>query len=207
MNESPNSIFIIDDHNLVIDGIRLIIQSDSRLEFVGYASSYNDAMTKLRALSKFPDVLICDYRLPDGTGDELASRLKEMNYNFKYIFLSMIMEGRIIRNCWRNGCDAFLGKNVHAKELLSAIQTVLKGKRYISREQSLLLKEDTGQRIEDVLSKREKEVLECILEGLPSKEIADKLSISKRTVDNHRQNILNKTGSRNTAGLVSNFRK
>jgi len=195
------SVFAIDDHQMVIDGIKLILQTDSTLNYAGSATNSKQALERLTSLPTFPDIIICDYKLGQDIGLELLEELQSLGYSFKYIILSMVMEGRIIRKCWEEGCNAFLGKNVSSVELLDTIKHIHAGKRYISSEQSLLLKKKPS--LEKELSNREQEIFTYIVAGHSSKQIAEKLNISKRTVDNHRQNILKKTNSKNVVELIS----
>lgn len=182
-------IFFIDDHKIIIDGLIYLFEGIPDIEVLGYALCKKSAETKLRQLSQFPDVIICDYCLPDGTGPEIIRSLKQYNTTFKYIFLTVRNERDVVKFIWDNGCHGYIVKNQSTKEIKQAIYDVMKNKRYISPELVEKLKE---KRALPVLTKRESEVANLLTKGFTACEISDQLNISQRTVDNHRMNIYKK---------------
>lgn len=193
------SIFLIDDHKVVLDGLSSLLDRQENFTLVGKATSEEIAIKKLSSLSQFPDIIITDYRLEERTGMDIINKLKGVNQGFKFIFLTMISDHHIVNECWNSGCGAYVCKSIEALELIQIINQVNQGGRYISSKHLNLIKNVDKIRS---LSLRESEIMEYIKEGYSSKEISDCLHISKRTVDNHRFNILRKYNCKNTIQLL-----
>jgi len=192
------SIFIVDDHYLVIEGIRSLLHNEKNLEWLGHAMNASSCLDFLRHHQ--PDVILMDVNLPDKSGTELCKEVKQLHPAVLVLGLSTFNQQAVVRNMIDNGASGYVLKNATKEELLEAIETVLKGEPYFSMEVVSSLKEP--QTRQPVITRREKEVLQLIAEGLTNAEIAEKLFISIPTVNTHRKSILEKFEAKNTATLI-----
>jgi len=199
---------IVDDHSIVLQGLELMLNNEANIQHVG---SYQNGEQLLSALQRGEPIntILMDIHLPDTNGVELCKMVKRDYPSIHVIGLSMVSEISLVKLMVKNGASGYLHKNADKSEVLMALERVRKGKRYFSEEISDLLFGDIkGQRLASNrspfprLSRREKEVLQLIVDEFTTQEIADKLFISFGTVETHRRNILSKLGARNTAGLV-----
>jgi two-component system response regulator NreC len=204
------NIIIAEDHHIVRKGIRLLLSEDPGLQIVAEASNGKEV---LEALDKHPEVeiVLADLNMPVMDGSALLRELKAKYPAIKLIILSMVEEHNTIAVLINGGVSGYLFKNSDAAELAFAIRYVSDGSRYICSDLGLSLLETLQQHNEKIrpqdkseYSDRELEILELIAEGLTNTEIAEKIFVSKRTVEGHRQSLLEKTGSRNTAMLIRN---
>lgn len=147
-----------------------------------------------------PDVILMDINLPDRNGIDLCKELKEKYPSVFIIGLSTFNQQSFIQKMIENGASGYVLKNATQKELKEAIETVIKGMMYLSEDVSQALRKEETPDI--VLTRREKEILELIAEGMTNIEIAQKLFISATTVDTHRKNLLSKLKAKNTSSLV-----
>lgn len=192
-------VFIVDDHYMVIEGIRSILQHEKRIEWVGHAMNAASCMAFLK--QQLPDIILMDINLPDKSGIDLCKEVKEMYPSVLIIGLSTFNQQSFIQKMIDNGASGYVLKNATERELMEGIETVLKGKVYLTHEvaQSLHRNQDASA---PVLTRREKEVIELIAEGLTNNEIAARLFVSSATIDTHRKNLLLKMNAKNTAELV-----
>ena len=192
------NVFIVDDHYMVIEGIRSLLQNEKSIEWMGHATNAASAMAFLK--QQLPDVILMDINLPDKNGIDLCKEVKE-NYPSVFIIgLSTFNQQSFIQKMMENGASGYVLKNATQEELMEAIETVSKGKIFLSDEAAQSLQKKTNSTI--VLTRREKEVLELIADGMTNNVIAQKLFISPATVDTHRKNLLAKLEAKNTASLV-----
>ena len=194
----PIRVFIVDDHYMVIEGIRSLLQDEKNIEWTGHASNAASCLAFLH--QQQPDIILMDINLPDMSGIELCKEVKEKYPSVFIIGLSTFNQQSFIKKMMENGASGYVLKNATQEELTSAIETVMKGKTYLSEEASHTLRKENGANI--VLTRREKEVIELIADGLTNAEIAQKLFISVTTVDTHRKNVLAKFEAKNTAALI-----
>jgi DNA-binding NarL/FixJ family response regulator len=194
-----NKIFIVDDHYIVIEGIRSLLQNEKDIEWLGHAMSADSCMAFLR--QQQPDVILMDINLPDKSGIDLCKEVKHKYSNVNIIGLSTFNQQSFIRKMVDNGASGYVLKNATREELLEAISSVMKGLTYYSSEVSQTLADNKSNPI--VITRREKEVLLLITEGLTNAEIAQKLFISVTTVDTHRKNLLAKFDAKNIASLIT----
>lgn len=200
-------VALADDHKIVRDGIKLMIRQHPGVEVVAEAEN---GMEVFDLCGKEQiDLVIMDINMPKMDGIEATSRIK-MNYpEIKILALTMSNDDVHIRKMIQAGASGYIMKSSGTIELREAIDTIMDGKHYFSDEatKSIMMdlvrnkgitKSDEPVSITD----REVEILELIVKEFTNQEIADKLFISPRTVDAHRRNLLQKTGARNTAGLV-----
>jgi DNA-binding NarL/FixJ family response regulator len=192
------SVFIVDDHYMVIEGIRSLLQNEKDLEWMGHATNAASCLGFLK--KQLPDVLFMDVNLPDLSGILLCKQVKELYPSVFILGLSTFNQQPVIRNMMENGASGYVLKNATKEELRNAIQAVMAGHTYLSMEATQSLrKEEEGM---PVVSRREKEVLSLIADGFTNAEIASKLFISIPTVNTHRKSLLSKFGVSNTAGLI-----
>lgn len=192
------SIFIVDDHYLVIEGIRSLLQHEKNMEWMGHAMNAASCLDYLKRHR--PDVILMDVNLPDKSGTELCQEVKKLYPNVLILGLSTFNQQAVVRNMMDNGASGYVLKNATKEELLEAIELVINGETYFSQEVVHSLNEP--QPHQPVITRREKEVLQLIAEGLTNGQIADKLFISIPTVNTHRKSIIEKFDVKNTAALI-----
>lgn len=206
-------IILVDDHRLIRKGLRALLENVSTIEIVGEAAS---GLELVALLEKVPvDVVLMDIKMPQMDGFDATRHIVEHFQSVRILALSMFESESYISRMLELGAQGYILKNITREELVFAIETIAQGQPYISAEISInLLRKNGGGTEEDLLtealpeaeivelSKRELEVLKLITEGLTNAEIAEKLFTSKRTIDSHRQRIIEKTQARNTAALV-----
>lgn len=206
MKTPPIKVFIADDHQMVIDGIRLLLESDDEIVCVGTANNGNEAIQKLQEIAT--DVVLLDINMPEKNGIETCKALRTTHPNLRIIAISMLNEISPIKMMLKQGAMGYLLKNAGKEELLKAIKSVHIGERYFSAEVNDIIMDNlSGSRKKKSnpfpsLSRREKEILQLIIDEKTTQEIAKQLFISVGTVETHRRNMMNKLGVRNTAGLV-----
>lgn len=192
-------IFITDDHYMIVEGIRSLLQNDADLEWMGHATNAESCLAFLK-LHK-PDVVLLDISLPDKSGIDLCRELKASYPDVHIIGLSSFNQQSFIQKMMDSGASGYILKNATRDELKEAIEAVMNGMSYLSSEAALTIERNEDSKI-PVLTRREKEVLMLIAQGLTNNAIADKLFISTTTVDTHRKNLLAKFNVRNTATLI-----
>jgi DNA-binding NarL/FixJ family response regulator len=193
------SIFIVDDHNMVIEGIRSLLQHEKEIEWMGHSMNADSCMAFLR--QQQPDVILMDINLPDKSGIDLCKEVKEKYPAVHIVGLSSFNQQSFIQKMMDNGASGYVLKNATREEILEAIKMVMKGEKFLSNEAAATMEKNEDSKI-PVITRREKEVLVLIADGLTNIEIADKLFISTTTVDSHRKNLLAKFGVRNTATMI-----
>jgi DNA-binding NarL/FixJ family response regulator len=191
---------IIDDHQIVIDGIYFGLEKEKDIEWMGSTKSSADLMTILK--DKQPDVLLMDINLPQKNGLELCLEVKEQYPAIHIIGLSTSDQASIIRKMLDNGASGYLLKDASHTELLMALHEVVQGKKYMNFSVASILKNNMPDASTPILTKREKEVLELIAEGKTNQEIAGLLFLNSSTIDSHRKNMLTKFNAKNTAALI-----
>ncbi len=192
-------IFIVDDHYMIIEGIRSLLQNEVGLEWMGHAMNAASCLDFLK--NQKTDVLFMDVNLPDQSGIDLCSLVKKTYPKIRIVGLSSFNQFSFIEKMLQNGAAGYVLKNATKEELLMAIDTVMEGKTYISAAVETTI--NTNKNIKTpLITRREKEVLLLIAEGLTNGEIADTLFVSITTVDSHRKNLLAKFEVKNTAALI-----
>lgn len=191
-------VFIVDDHYMVIEGIRSLLQNEKDIEWMGHATNATSCLAFLK--QQAPDVILMDVNLPDINGIDLCKQVKEKYPGVFVLGLSTFNQFAIIRDMMENGASGYVIKNADKEELMSAIQVAAKGQLYLSNEASVTLKE--SDKNIPIITRREKEILQLIADGLTNSEIAEKLFISVPTVNTHRKSLLEKFDAKNTAILI-----
>ncbi|QQT61485.1 response regulator transcription factor [Sphingobacterium multivorum] len=205
-------ILLVEDHMVVRNGIKLLLESQDGFEVVGEASNGKEALQFLNSNS-VPDIVLTDISMEEMDGIELLHELKKQYPSIKVVILSMLNQINYVVEAFESGLAGYLVKNVGYNELLFGLNHIANGGRYMSEEIAMILLDQvrSGQSYAQVsgelqtdfdISDRELEVLKLIAEGYTNIEIADKIFLSKRTVEGHRQNLIDKAGVKNTAHLV-----
>jgi DNA-binding NarL/FixJ family response regulator len=201
LNNNPIKVFIVDDHQIVIEGIKSLLLDENCIDLVGCANTAQNCLQFFKI--KTADVILMDINLPDTSGIELCNTITKNYLDTKVIALSTHNQGTYVRKMIENGANGYLLKNADKHEILKAITTVNQGKNYLTFEAERALRyENELQNKLPKLTKREKEVLILIAEGLTNLQISEKLFISIDTVDSHRKNLHTKLNVKNTAMLI-----
>ncbi|MFK5983764.1 MAG: response regulator transcription factor [Flavobacteriaceae bacterium] len=202
-----NQVFIIDDHKMVIEGLKLILKHEKTIKVIGYALNGREGIAK--ALKLKPNIILLDINMPEMNGIETCKLLLNQQPNLKIIALSSHKESSLIKLMLNNGAKGYVLKNAGKEEILKAIFSVNQGKTYLDNTVNEIIIKSIANSSKNnnnlpfpTLSRREKDVLCLILDEYTTQEIALKLFIGFGTVETHRRNILSKLGARNTAGLV-----
>jgi two-component system response regulator NreC len=189
-------VILVDDHRILREGIKTILQETSDIEVLSEADNGRDAVKLAEELK--PDIMVMDLAMPELNGMEATEMITRANPGIKVIALSMHSDQHYIRGIFQAGASGFVLKHSAAKELLDAIRLVHANHTYLSKEISDVVVKEFSRKVEDnaskvkALSSREKEVLQLVAEGKTTKVIAETLFVSIKTVEAHRQNIMNK---------------
>ena len=199
------SILVVDDHPLVTDGITIMLKDASHLQVVASCRTGGEAIQFLA--SNTPDIILLDINLPDMDGINLCALIRKKNRVSKILGLTSVNETSLISNMLKQGANGYLLKNMDRTELIHAIDEVFRGKIYLSKEANeKLLEQFNG--IQDAvahvpaITRREKEVLLLLDEGLNGPQIAERLFLSPLTVETHRKNLLLKFNAGNTQQML-----
>ncbi|MEX0823462.1 MAG: response regulator transcription factor [Balneolaceae bacterium] len=200
-------VVLADDHKIVRDGIKLMLEPQPGIDVVAEAENGADVLSKLDDLQV--DLVIMDINMPEMDGVMATRNIKDKYPDIKVLALTMSNDDLHIRQMIQAGASGYIMKSAGRNELKDAIEAIMSGKHYFSDEatQSIMMDLVKGKGKSSMpdpihITDRELEILELIVKEFTNQEIADKLYISSRTVDAHRRNLLQKTGARNTAGLV-----
>lgn len=192
------SVLLVDDHRILLEGVKALIQSP--FEVTATASSGKKALDLIKS-TEF-DVMITDYEMPGIGGKELVRAATIAQPEIRIIVLSMHDDPAVVRDLLRSGVLGYILKKDTHNNLTAALQKVVEGKRFLSDEIAELLIHFSEDEDKGVLTSREVEILKLIAKEHSSKQIAEILFISERTVETHRKNILRKTGANNLVGLI-----
>ncbi len=199
-------VIIAEDHNLVRQGIRALLEQSGTVQVIAEAATGDEAV-KLTEKHK-PDVVVMDLSMPRLDGAQAAERILEMKLPTQIIILSMHADTTMVQQLLRRGVKGYLLKDAVSAELMLAIQSVSEGKMFLSPTISdsvmtlLLSPEAVAESAVDLLTPREREVLQLVAEGNTNNAIAETLHISVKTVEKHRANVMNKLGVNDLASLV-----
>ncbi|MFD2999406.1 response regulator [Pontibacter toksunensis] len=205
-------LVLTDDHKLVREGIRALLTLDETIEVAGEAASGRELLDLL--VYTPADIVLLDISMPEMDGYDTLKLLRKSFPDVKVLVLSMLDDERYVHQMMETGAAGYLLKNTSIKEMQSAIKLITGGIQYISPSLTLDLlskskkaphyqmRQESSKKLYKDLSKRETEVLQLISEGYTNAEISEVLFTSKRTIETHRQNLLEKTHTRNTAALI-----
>ncbi len=201
-------VLLAEDHTIVRKGIRSLLDDEIAIEVVGEAENGRDAIEKTEELS--PDVIVMDYTMPILNGLEATRQIKKRFPEVKIVILTMHTDEEYVFQFLQVGAAGYLVKQTAPKELISAIQTVYQGESYLSPSVSKMVIEEFVRHTQatqvesnyEKLTDREREIFQLIAEGFSSKDIADQLHISLKTVGVHRINLMNKLDIHSVPDLV-----
>ncbi|RJQ63856.1 MAG: DNA-binding response regulator [Desulfobacteraceae bacterium] len=202
-------VFIAEDHTILRQGLKALLNENDDLEVVGEAADGLEAIRRLQDLS--PDIALLDLSMPRMDGLSVIKEVKRQNPETKIVALTMHNDEEYVLEAFKSGANGYCLKSSSQSELLVAIRAVLSGKTYVSPEVSEKVLEgylETKKRVKersswDTLTQREKEVLKLVGEGYRNKEIADYLCISVKTVEKHRANIMQKLDLHSASALTA----
>jgi len=203
----PITTLIVDDHQLVLDGIKLMLESSEDIEVVAEAHNGQEAIDYITVNDV--DVVVMDLNMPIVNGVDACKTIKKTKPNTKVLILSMISENKMVQRLMKCGANGYMLKNSGQDEIIQAILQVSSGTNHFDKRiidmmlHPNLHDQVKSENLHPSLSRREKEILKLIVDEYTTGEIAGKLFISFGTVESHRRNIISKLGVRNTAGLVS----
>jgi DNA-binding NarL/FixJ family response regulator len=203
-------VFLVDDHAIMRDGLRAVLTAEPRLQVVGEAANGQELLDQLPAMPT--DVVLMDLNMPVLDGLATTLELQQQYPSVRILILSMMTHERTIGELLAAGAHGYVLKNADKSEIVTAILTVAAGKRFLCSDIGLVVLEKLLANEIEVpvalpkdairLTHREREILQLVANGLTNQEIADKLFTSKRTVETHRQSLLEKTGVKNTPALI-----
>jgi DNA-binding NarL/FixJ family response regulator len=200
-------VFIIEDHEMYLEGLALLLKKQHDIDVVATALNGTSLLEKLPAVDA--DILLLDVHLPDMGEEELVQRIRAIRPNQKIIYLSLMRGTRYIHKLSRYNIQGYVLKNAPIEDLIAAIREVHSGGNWFSKEIDIIGDKDfrttitlEDRKIEEILSKREIEVLQLVCKEYSNAEIAEQLFLSVSTVETHRKNLIAKLGVNNTVGLV-----
>ena len=200
MENKTIKILLVDDHTLMIEGMKALLERITSVQIAGTAGNAFDAIALLKKMEV--DIAFVDINLPDISGIELCAKIRKEFPHTQVIALSTFKQRSYVTQMIGNGAAGYLVKSAGREEIEMAIQSVLAGKMYFSNEIGNV-PASVGEDEAPTLTKREKEIMQLIAEGMTSGEIAAKLFLSTYTVDTHRKNLLTKFEVNNTALLIT----
>lgn len=197
---------IVDDHKMIRDGIRTMLEShDEKFNFIVTEAEDGESAVDMVIHNDY-DIVLMDYQLPKMNGAETTKNMRRYKSKIKILALSNYDEYTYITNIMRAGAKGYILKDISSDELVVAIDTILKGKNYYANDVAIKLidfespTEKKGKK--KSITQREMQVLRLIASEMNNEQISKKLNIGRRTVDTHRQNLINKLDVKNTAGLI-----
>lgn len=206
MSKTEFNLMLVDDHQLVIDGLKSMLITDNSYVVKNIALNGQQALELIKSNPNHYDLVITDITMPSMNGIELCRLIKQDFNHIKVIMLSMHNSISVIKDALNAEADGYMLKNIGQDEFLKGVNRVLEDGTFFSQEiMPIILNQHQKAKNNSIVSSlthREKEVLELIVQELTSKEIAEKLFISKQTVDTHRINIMQKTNSKSVVGLI-----
>ncbi len=203
---SSYSVLIADDHQLFIDGVKMLLNATDQFEVVAEASNGKRVLAELERITV--ELAILDINMPELDGVETAKMIKKQYPTIRILILTMYSHPSFVKRLIRAGVDGYILKENSQKELMTALQTVAVGKKYFASEVTEAVMNSFNPEAElkgadqVKLTRREREVLQLVLKEKTTQEIADQLFVSQNTVITHRKNIMRKLDVRNVAGMV-----
>jgi DNA-binding NarL/FixJ family response regulator len=195
-------VLLVDDHQVVLEGLRSLLAADPGIEVVGTATSGEAALELAEKLS--PDAMVLDVTMPGLNGIETMRRLRELSPETEVIALSMHAAGQVVTDMLRAGASGYMSKTGAVSDLPKALRTIMTGATYLSDDVAASVPRELQRKSGEAkeLTAREREVLALVAEGKSSKEIANQLYVTEKTIVFHRQSIMEKLGLRTVAELT-----
>lgn len=200
-------ILIADDHQMILDGLRLLLSQEDGFEVIGEALNGEEVIEKTKRAQEL-DIIVLDINMPEKDGIEVTKELKATFPEIKILIVTMYNRPEFIKNLMETGVDGYILKNSGKDELIRAVKSLSKGEPYYGKEiTKTIMKSYQKNRIFDSpleieISEREKDIIRLIADGLSTAEIGEKLFLSPHTINSHRKNILNKLNVKNSAGVI-----
>jgi RNA polymerase sigma factor (sigma-70 family) len=200
-------VLIADDHRMIREGLRSLIEREPDMVMVGEADNGREAVAMAKKFS--PDVIVMDVGMPDLNGMEATRQTLEQCPNVRVLALSMYTDRRYAAGMLQAGAKGYVVKKAAYDELVTAIRTVASGQAFLSAEVTSVIVDDYSRRLMatdgsafTVLTEREREIVQLVAEGRSTKEIAEALGVSAKTVDTHRQNLMDKLNLHSVAEIT-----
>ncbi|MDF9797977.1 two-component system response regulator DegU [Catalinimonas alkaloidigena] len=207
------TVLLADDHNVVRNGLKLLLENEEDINVIGEASNGKEAIEKIKELQ--PDIVLLDVRMPVLDGIETLSELSKNSAKTRSLVLSMYAQEDYVLQSARSGASGYILKDASKDELITAIRTIHAGNKYFSGSVSNIIVEGYLHNLQSQkifqnshqLTKAEKNVLNLVVQGLSNAEIANKLNISVRTVETHRFKIMKKMGVNKSKDMIQKAHK
>lgn len=214
---TPTKLMLVDDHSIVRDGIRLLLEQADGLEIIDEANDGEETLDKLKVhqtnADQLPDLILMDISLPGMSGIQTTQVISRLYKQIRVLMLSMHNNEDYILRSVEAGAYGYILKDSSSDEMIKAIRTIANGEKYYSSPVAQIILSGYMQQLKkgskhsqteraSKLSNKEKEILQFLVDGMSSREIANKLQLSVRTVDNHRANMMRRLQVRNAAELV-----
>ena len=208
MNDTRHTLFIVDDHRMIIDGIRGMIKDHEQWQIIGDAQDGEEALSRIPILK--PDLVVLDLDMPKYNGLQVCEKLLQSNPDQKIVILTLHFEKPIIEKLLKLGVSGYILKNAPMQEFLQGIQMVMTGTQFYSSQltesmlsiSSLSPNPETNVKLLSTLTERERDILLAIAEGSSSKTMAEQLNLSVKTIESYRKNLIQKLKAKNTADLI-----
>jgi DNA-binding NarL/FixJ family response regulator len=203
-------VLLAEDHNIVRNGIKMLLGSDKEIHVAGEATNGKEALDFI-SNNEGIDVILADINMPELDGISLIKEAHNLKPDIKVVILSMHDNDKYVSQAFQEGASGYLLKSVSADEMIFSLKHVKAGGKYLCSELSIKMLDKLSQKSVNSVSEnvsniefsmREIEVLHLIADGLTNSEMSEKLFLSKRTIEGHRQSLIEKTGSKNTAALI-----
>ncbi|MGZ2372002.1 response regulator [Ancylomarina sp. YFZ004] len=203
------TILLVDDHEIIIDGIKAMLEKEKDIKIVGEANNGIEAIEKVQSLK--PDIVLMDISMPELNGIEATKSIKKEYQDTKILMLTQHESKEYVLQVMKAGADGYLLKNSKKEELLNAINAVTSGKKHLGNRISALMldeilddsvKDNDNEKPEQNLTKREIEIIKLLANDLSNHQVSDELNISLRTVETHRRNLMQKLNLKSAVALV-----
>jgi len=191
-------VHITDDHKILVEGLQMLINESKNIKVTGV--SYSLEACRKSLLFETPDLLLLDLNLPDGSGIAFCSEVRAKYPNIKILILTTQNEYSVAKQVMNNGAFGYILKNALSEEVITGIETAMRGELFLCDEIDILMKKQKEQQI--WLTFREKEILRLIVDGYTNQEMADKIFLSVETIKTYRKNLIFKLGAKNSMILV-----
>jgi DNA-binding NarL/FixJ family response regulator len=194
-------VLVVDNQDLIVHSLTQILIEDNIAQEIVSANGMNEGLEKAKTFK--PNLIICDYKMPDGNGLDFFKQLKSNNILAKFLVLSILDEGAIINTLYNEGINGYINKECSKSEIKKGINLIIQGQNYFCEfTKKALKKYNSPNHKKNLISKRELEILKLILHEKKNQDIADLLSITVSTVETHKKNLIKKLGVKSSIGLV-----
>ena len=194
-------VLVVDNQDLIVHSLTQILIEDNIAQDIVSANGMNEGLEKAKTFK--PNLIICDYKMPDGNGLDFFNQLKSNNILAKFLVLTMLEEGAIINTLYNEGINGYINKECSKSEIKKGINLIIQGQNYFCEfTKKALKKYNSPNYKKNLISKRELEILKLILHEKKNQDIADLLSITVSTVETHKKNLIKKLGVKSSIGLV-----